>query len=71
MIVEALRDAELHNPPLWVELQELFVSGSPRPKVEDSPLPAVIIRIILQIVPSIAAIFSDRLLCPFRSRSAT
>jgi hypothetical protein len=71
MILELLRDAELDEPPLWSGLQELFVSGSPPPKDKDSPLPAVIIKIFLQILPSIAChFFGPRTLrIPFQVRS--
>jgi hypothetical protein len=50
-------------------LQELFVSGSLQPKDKDEPLPAVIIKNILQILRFIAAIVLIRMLCPSRSRS--
>jgi hypothetical protein len=58
------------DSPLWSELQELFVLDSSQPKDKDSLLSAVIIKIVLQIVPSIATIFCSRLLDPFRFRSA-
>jgi hypothetical protein len=57
VILEVLQDAELDDPSLSSKRQELLVSASLQPKDKDEELPVVIIKIILQGVPSIAGIF--------------
>jgi hypothetical protein len=65
-----LWNAKLDESLLRSELQQLFISGSPQPKDKDSPLCAIIRKTIDQIMPSIATILPDCLLCPLRSSSA-
>jgi hypothetical protein len=55
-ILDMLWDAKLDDLLLWSELQELFISNSPQPKDKNKPLPATVIKIIPQILPSVAAL---------------